>query len=228
MTPPSRLVHSAIALAVAFAITEWAAAPAGPVQEDAVPEPSWQRIEIARIETAPAKAPRPPRPRPPGIPAAAPEPEPVAKPVAEAEPTAPSARAPITAQAGAASARANLERGRELLDAGVFPRLRASYQRIGFEAYRDAVLALGGGFFLFDARARRPLAEIDPRTGETRSEAVREGLSRWPRDVTRHLPAALERGRQRFGDRASRVILLPPAAVDAALLGALDAHLRTL
>ena len=38
-----------------------------------------------------------------------------------------------------------LARGDALLRAGVFPRLRATYVRIGFPAYREAVVALGGG-----------------------------------------------------------------------------------
>lgn len=121
-----------------------------------------------------------------------------------------------------------LERGGALLRAGAFPRLRATYVRIGFAAYRDAVVELGGAFYLYDARARQPLAEVDPRTGGLRDVAVRTTLSRWPRDVTRHLPAALRRGRERFGQRVSRVVLLPPASLDAALLGALDQHLRGL
>lgn len=121
-----------------------------------------------------------------------------------------------------------LERGGALLRAGAFPRLRATYVRIGFAAYRDAVVELGGAFYLYDARARQPLAEVDPRTGSLRDAAVRTTLSRWPRDVTRHLPAALRRGRERYGQRVSRVVLLPPASLDAALLGALDQHLRGL
>ena len=175
------------------------------LQEGAAQE---QRIEIVEIEmpsepesnSAPAAAPPPPPPPPP---------EPPAVPVArvarsEAHP-----------------------RGESLLESGTFPRLRATYNRIGFSAYRDAVLELGGAFFLFDASARTPVAEVDPRSGAVQSERVRANLSRWPRDVTRHLGETLRLGQERYGPRVSRVILLPPAHLDAALLGALDAYLRT-
>ncbi len=187
-----------------------------PSHEPAEPEAeAWAPIEIelAALEPPPPppkeKGPPPrPRPQPPEIPAIESE----SAESAESESASPDP--------------AVLSRGRELLESGVFPQLRATYRRIGFEAYRDAMLDLGGGFFLFDEVSRQPLAEIDPRTGETRSRELRDGLSRWPRDVTRHLPEVLELGRRRWGERASRVILLPPERVDAVLLGALDAHLR--
>ena len=69
---------------------------------------------------------------------------------------------------------------------------------------------------------------MDARSGLLGAEGVREELSRWPRDVTRHLQSALALGRERYGARASRVVLLPPASLDAALLGALDRRLREL
>ena len=119
-----------------------------------------------------------------------------------------------------------LARGRALLEAGRFPRLRASYARIGFATYRDAVLELGGGFFLFDEQRRQTVARVDPRTGRIRDEAPDSALSRWPRDVTRHLKDVLQAGQRRYGSHVSRVVLLPPAALDAALLGGLDAALR--
>ena len=121
-----------------------------------------------------------------------------------------------------------LARGDALLRAGAFPRLRATYIRIGFAAYREAVLELGGAFYVYDPRARRALAEVDPRSGLLGTEGLREELSRWPRDVTRHLQSALALGRQRYGARVSRVVLLPPASLDAALLGALDRRLHEL
>ena len=164
-----------------------------------------KRIEIVEIQmpsepeskAAPAAAPAPaPPPEPPAVPAVR-----VAQ--SEAHPS-----------------------GESLLESGTFPRLRATYNRIGFSAYRDAVLELGGAFFLFDASARTPVAEVDPRSGAVQSERVRANLSRWPRDVTRHLGETLRLGQERYGPRVSRVILLPPAHLDAALLGALDAHLR--
>jgi hypothetical protein len=160
-------------------------------------------IEIERIDSASAVETPPERPRPEE--AEARRETPVLRPDSEA-----------------------LERGGALLRDGAFPRLRATYVRIGFAAYREAVVELGGAFYLYDARARQPLAEVDPRTGGLRDVAVRTTLSRWPRDVTRHLPAALRRGRERYGQRVSRVVLLPPASLDAALLGALDQHLRGL
>ena len=111
------------------------------------------------------------------------------------------------------------------LSEGRLPRLKADGKRIGFTAYRDAMLALGGGFFLYDASARRPLAEIDALTGEIRSESLREGLSDWPRDMTPLFESALELGRKRYGARASRVVLLPPARIDATLVAALNREL---
>ena len=157
----------------------------------------------------------------------------------EPAPRAPKTPAPITELAepeiGAKSESAALRpdpealaRGDALLRAGAFPRLRATYIRIGFAAYRDAVLELGGAFYLYDLRARRVLAEVDPHSGLLGAERVPEELSRWPRDVTRHLEGALALGRERYGARASRVVLLPPASLDAALLGALDRRLREL
>ena len=119
-----------------------------------------------------------------------------------------------------------VERGQELLEEGAFPRLRATYARIGFPAYRDSMVALGGRFFLFDLDRRQPVAEVDPRTGARLGEEMPGGLSRWPRDVTRHLPFVLEGGREIYGERVSRVVLLPPAPLDAALLGALDREMR--
>ena len=81
---------------------------------------------------------------------------------------------------------------------------------------------------MYDPRARRVLAQVDPRSGLLGAEGLREELSRWPRDVTRHLQRALALGRERYGARVSRVVLLPPASLDAALLGALDRRLREL
>ncbi len=114
------------------------------------------------------------------------------------------------------------------LSEGRLPKLKADGRKIGFIAYRDAMLALGGGFFLYDASAKRPVAEIDPLTGEVRSETLRTGLSDWPRDMTSLFEAALELGRKRYGSRASRVVLLPPARIDAALVAALNRELPRL
>ena len=170
------------------------------------PAPVERRIEIVKIElpaepeARPLPAPRPPRPAP-------------------SPPPMPATQAPSSE---------SLERGESLLRSGRFPRLRASYSRIGFAAYRDAMLGLGGAFFLFDGEARQPVAEVDPRTGALGVELVRPDLSRWPRDVTRHLSEPLRLGQASYGPRVSRVILLPPARLDAALLGGLDAHLRAL
>jgi len=118
--------------------------------------------------------------------------------------------------------------GRYRLEEGRYPHQRASYARIGFEAYRDAMLALGGAFFLFDTRSDRVLAQVNPYTLEMRAvDTPASHLSRWPRDVTRHLGAALDapNARRDFG-RATRVVLLPPADIDAALVGGLDRALQ--
>ena len=169
-----------------------------------------RRIEIAKIVVAVAEpVPAPRKPPPPAPPP--PPPEPLPLPAASAE---------------RSEALTGQERASSLLRAGAFPRMRATYRRIGFHAYRDAMLALGGAFYLFDAAARRPVAEVDPKSGALGPAEVRDGLSRWPRDVTRHLGDALARGVERYGPRVTHVILLPPEGVDAALLGALDAHLR--
>jgi hypothetical protein len=165
-------------------------------------------IRIAHIELEREPPPAPPKPTPRAS-RPRPRPPPPDPPVTKAEPPESDP----------------LVRGRALLQAGAFPRLRASYARIGFERYRDAMVALGAGFYLFDADRRQPVAQLDPATGAIVPGAPRTELSRWPRDVTRHLKDALEDGRQRFGPSVSRVILLPPARVDAMLLGALDAHL---
>jgi hypothetical protein len=194
----------ASALAVAYMLTPQSAAAPAATHETTETVERWERIEIEHVAAPDATPPAREAPNPP------PRPKPRPRPSG------------IPAQ----RASNELSRGERLLEAGSFPTLRATYRRIGFDAYRDAVLALGGSFFLFDAVERRPLAEIDPRTGAVTSRELREGLSRWPRDVTRHVPRALERGRRRWGERASRVILLPPAHVDAALLGALDTYLR--
>ncbi len=199
----------AVILGSAFAVT-WMLTPRSapvPAPMNETPErvERWERIEIEHV-AVPDTTPAAPEPRNPAPPRPKPRPRPSGIPAQRAS--------------------NELARGERLLEAGSFPQLRATDRRIGFGAYRDAVLALGGRFFLFDAVERRPLAEIDPRTGAVTSRELRPGLSRWPRDVTRHVPRALERGRRRVGEHASRVILLPPAHVDAALLGALDTHLR--
>jgi len=119
--------------------------------------------------------------------------------------------------------------GRHRIENGRYPHQRASYARIGFEPYRDAMLALGGGFFLFDARNKRVVAELDPYSLKARAtQAAPKHLSRWPRDVTRYLGAALTREHldPRFRGSSLRVVLLPPADLDAAFVGGLDRALR--
>lgn len=208
--------HAAAAVAVAFAVLlllsprardEFALPEAA--EEVLDPSSEEQRIEIVRIEMPPE-----------------PDPEPKAAP--DPPPPPPEPPAPPSEPAQAVPEADVLARGASLLRAGKFPRLRATYSRIGFPAYRDAVLALGGAFFLFDPMTRQPVAEVDPRTGLVRAERLRVDLSRWPRDVTRHLPETLRLGQARYGPRITRVILLPPARLDAALLGALEDHLRVL
>ncbi len=202
--------HAAAAVVVAFAVLlllspsvwEQLVRP----ESSADPAPPERRIEIVEIKLRAEPEARPTRP----LPRPRPTPAPPSRPAAQPAPPDP------------------LERGESLLRAGQFPSLRATYDRIGFAAYRDSMLSLGGAFFLFDTAARQPVAEVDPRTGELRGEFVRGGLSRWPRDVTRHLGEPLRIGQASYGSRVSRVILLPPARLDAALLGALDAHLRAL
>jgi len=195
-------------------------------------------IRISRIDVP---APPEPEPRREVEPERAPEPErvEVREEAADPEPPPPAPEpAPVEPASDAASDAAPapvdpaavLARGHALLEAGRFPRLRASYERIGFAAYRDAMLALGAGFYLFDGAQRRPVVQVDPRTGREVGGAPIElaALSHWPRDVTRHLPSTLARGRRLHGERVSRVILLPPAAIDATLLGTLARELEGL
>ena len=208
-------------------LVAWALAPDRRLEQsapararDATP-PAPETIRIAQIELSPEPPPERAKKKP------RPQPKPATLPARGATPTPPEPPEPKPVAAAALKPEPEPGvRGEALLRAGAFPRLRASYARIGFERYRDAVLALGGRFFLFDDARRQPVAEVDPRTGRIQAAGSRAGLSHWPRDVTRHLADALERGRARYGSVVTRVILLPPAKLDATLLGALDAHLR--
>jgi hypothetical protein len=203
--------------------------------ESAARSKSLRPIRIELIEPKPV-----PRPKPTAEPksTAELEPEPEPKPAQTASapvppPPPPARPAPVPAKAPAPPppALSPLESGRELLRAGRFPRLRATYARIGFPAYRDAMSALGGRFFLYDPVRRQTVAEIDPRSGRplrAGAGGAEAELSRWPRDVTQHLEFALRDAPPELSDRASRVILLPPADVDATLLGAVAHHLRGL
>jgi hypothetical protein len=207
-----RVAQALLALSVAAAVV-WLLEPPPTDEETA------ERADLSpddRLEEPPIRVALAAPPEPERIPEATPDP-PRASPPPRSSPAEPPAVVPDSAA---------LERGAELMESGTFPRLRATYHRIGFADYRDAMLALGGRFFLFDSSERRPVAEIEPRSGAIRGETVRPGLSRWPRDVTRHLASALEEGRRRYGARVTRVVLLPPRGLDAALLGALDARLR--
>jgi hypothetical protein len=170
-------------------------------------EPGPEPIRIARIETTMQRERPPPDPPP-------------------KEPSPPPRSAPVPLPTTVAPTVDTVRRGQALLEAGVFPRLRATYVRIGFAAYRDAMIALGARFFSYDSTRRRPVAEVDPLTGAILGEAIPRALSRWPRDVTRHLRSALVSAQAIYGESASRIILLPPSHVDAALLGAVYAFVR--
>lgn len=211
----------------------WCFAPrTRPVAVDAervIEEPAI--IEIAEIKIAedPPK-PKPRRPAPPAPKAPPPTPEESAT-ARDAEEFATANSVPKgleeSATADSGHRAGDLTRGRALLASGTFPRLRASYANLGFERYRDAMLDLGAGFYLFDFAARQPIASVDPTNGTTSPPELSDRLSRWPRDVTRHTPELLESGQREFGPAVSRVILLPPVDVDAALLGALERYLTT-
>jgi hypothetical protein len=187
-----------------------------------VVEPVAPVVEPPPVEPPPVVEPAPVEPPPPVRQEPAPRPPPAAAP-----------RLPtITATARLAPPRsltgekAPPKRG-DLSD-GRLPKVQGSTVRIGFAAYRDAMLALGGGFFLYDAAAKKLLAEIDPLTGEIRSEELRDGLSDWPRDFTPYFEAALALGQKRYGARASRVVLRPPAYLDTTLVTALRRELPPL
>ena len=199
-----------LALCAAGAVV-WLFAP--PRAAESAIDRASESPDDAQIRDALAAPPPPPPPAP----------EPPAREPSVAEPPSPPVSTPEPA---VVVPNASVQqRGSRLMEAGIFPRLRATYDRIGFADYRDAMVALGGRFYLFDAGKRTPVAEVEPRSGAIGGESVPEQLSRWPRDVTRHLPAALENGRGRYGDRVTRVVLLPPRSLDAALLGALDARM---
>ena len=203
-----------LALCAAAAVV-WLFAP--PRAAESPTDEARESPDDAQIRVALAAPPPPPPPAP------APGPGPPAREPSVAEPPSPPVSAPEPpVVVPSASTR---QRGSKLMEAGIFPRLRATYDRIGFADYRDAMVALGGRFYLFDASKRIPVAEIEPRSGAIGGESVPARLSRWPRDVTRHLHAALENGRGRYGERVTRVVLLPPRSLDAALLGALDARM---
>lgn len=211
----TRWRQAGLALAAAVAVAWWLHD--GAARESHPPERAdsdrdaavRRRIAIASLRLQPERRP-PPRP--------VPAPRPAPPPVAAESPSRPAA--PV---APSALARA---RGAAQLRAGAFPRLRATYDRIGFAAYRDAMRGLGARFFLFDRAERRPVAEVHPVSGAILADSPVAGLSRWPRDVTRHLPRALERGRETYGPAVTGVILLPTEDFDAALLGGLDQGLR--
>ncbi len=234
MTRRVRAIVIALTALLVVALLGPARSPDAPLSDDAIAEPlpAPERIRIARVEppsppqAAPSPAPPEPPPAPPKPPPVAPPPPPPPPARAGDEPAAPRSAAPSRPVSITPDALA-LERGRAQLRAGRFPRLRATYARIGFARYRDAVQGLGGAFFVYDAAARRPLARIDPASGAVEHRVDLEGLSVWPRDVTRHLSGALASGRDALGPAADRIVLLPPSSLDAALLGGLDAHLRS-
>jgi hypothetical protein len=203
-----------IAFGTAAAVV-WLFAP--PRAAESAAEAESEPPDEAQIRVAFAPPPAPPAPPPAA-------PEPPAREPSAAEPPSPPVSAPEPPVVVPSAS--TQQRGSALMEAGIFPRLRATYDRIGFADYRDAMVELGGRFYLFDASKRLPVAEIEPRSGAIRGESVPARLSRWPRDVTRHLHAALENGRGRYGERVTRVVLLPPRSLDAALLGALDARIR--
>lgn len=217
------LVTFALALAVAALFEERLARFSAQRASEPAREES-PRIRIARIERSPdpRRAPATPEPAAAG-PTAKPTPATARLPRPAPEGPKPSpprgtpaqAKPPRTSFVPTADA---VARGRALLEAGLFPRLRATYARIGFPAYRDAMVALGARFFLYDARRRVPVAEVDPTSGRRLAGTDLAGLSRWPRDVTRHVSFALPTA----AGGASRVVLLPPARVDAALVGAVE------
>ena len=186
--------------------------PRAPLDARSLPEARTEphTIRIAHIEQAPPPPPTPVR-----------EPDPPAPDL----PSVPELPDPPTPAGNRLQSNESLQSGRLWLATGSFPELRATYRRIGFAAYRDAMSALGARFFLYDVSRRRLVAEVDPETGARLPDASRSDLSPWPRDVTRHLSDVVARATD---SGASRIVLLPPAELDAALLGSVDAHLRTL
>jgi hypothetical protein len=223
MNPELERAGRALVTLVSTACVTWWLWPTGLAERR---EPRQEPVQLVDrssvVPVTPIAAPPPP-PSPP----AEPPPAAQAEPAASALPSAPV----ITATARAAEPRevkAGDTAPRSVESPAVLPKVRGSMVRIGFGSYRDAMRALGGGFFLYDAAAKRPVAEIDPVSGAVLSEALRDGLSDWPRDVTSDLASALELGQKRYGPRVSRVVLMWPAALDTALIAALQRELPPL
>jgi hypothetical protein len=163
--------------------------------------PGAARAAAARIEAVPlasepvgvANAAGPARPRPPR--GATPEPLPI----------------------GAAE----LARGSELLDAGAFPVLLASYAE--FPSFRDYALAMQAlGARLAVVRQRRIVGSVDLERSEVSEAGVAGAFSPRARDYSDEpgLAAAAEAARARFGAGAE-VRMLVPRELDAGLFGAI-------
>lgn len=118
-----------------------------------------------------------------------------------------------------------MELGREWLhpERGGFPPISARYAHLGFPVYAAAMERVGGRFFLFDGVDLR--AEIDRPSGHLlpiEPQRLR-GLSPRSRDLSdepalARYPAEAARAR---GPAPYRVVLLVPAPVDQAIVGAI-------
>lgn len=195
----------------------------------------------ARLPRSPG--PRPPAPSLPSVPSVITEPaeSPASRPPAEPPvtflPSAPSlpARAEAVAPepADIPVTRAVMDRGRQMLsgDEGRLPTIVAHYRdTLGFQGYARAVRSFGGRFFVRDVDARVLRAEIDVSGGrllpvDRSGLAALSPLSRDLSDEPALRRFTLE-AKRTYGPARYIVLLLLPAPVDAAVLGALDAALR--
>jgi hypothetical protein len=116
---------------------------------------------------------------------------------------------------------AELARGGELLDAGAFPVLLASYAE--FPSFRDYALAMQAlGARLAVVRQRRIVGSVDLERGEVSDAGVAGAFSPRARDYSDEpgLAGAAEAARARFGTGAE-VRMLVPRELDAGLFGAI-------
>ena len=198
-------------LFVALAVV-WLSAPAA----DETPEPRLARVQPLAPEPEPAPDAAPPESEP----ESAPEPEPEVKPEPEAEPpeVAENDPAPVLRQVSVS----DMAQGASLLDGnGQFPSLSIDYATFpSFAAYARAMHALGARFVV--VRQRRIVAAIDFESHALASFDPAPGYSPRARDYTgeRGLRPLAEAAKERFGERAS-VMMLVPRRIDAGLFGGL-------
>jgi hypothetical protein len=202
----SALRWSCYAVVAIWSLALFSQAPPGPA-------PARRPTPAARVRPVAARPPPPelaPQPAPP------PEEPPVREP--KPSPASPSPSAPPARRVG----QAELVEGTALLDgAGEFPALSCSYEDFaGFRGYARAMAALGARLVV--VRDREIVGAIDLETGAFGAASLGPGFSPRARDYTGEpgLASLARAARQRFGDRAV-VMMLVPRVLDAGLFGGL-------